>query len=133
MNERFAAARVARMGTVDEQGRAHLVPVVFVVDGDTIYSPIDYKPKSTKNPKRLHNIRRDPRVTLLVDHYEEVWPALWWIRVRGTARIIESGPEHTRAIASLTQKYSQYESNPLEEAIIAITPDDWREWQMTPA
>ena len=44
---RFAAARVARLATADAAGVPHLVPVVFAVDGDLVYSAVDAKPKRT--------------------------------------------------------------------------------------
>ena len=69
--ERFAGARVARLATADADGRPHLVPVVFAVDGDTIYSVVDAKPKRTTALRRLANVRENPRVTLLVDHYDD--------------------------------------------------------------
>src|ERR671937_1445271 len=71
--ERVAAARVARVGTLDEQGRAHLVPIVFVLDGDHLYSATDAGPRPAK---RLRNLARDPRVTVLVDGYSEDWSLL---------------------------------------------------------
>src|SRR5450755_4641235 len=77
--ERFAAARVARLATADSSGRPHLVPLVFAVDGDRVYSTVDAKPKRTTALRRLDNVRENPAVSLLVDHYEDTdWAALWW-------------------------------------------------------
>ena len=59
LRRRVAEARVARVGTVDEQGRAHLVPIVFVVDGDRLYSATDDGPRPVK---RLRNLQRDPTI-----------------------------------------------------------------------
>ena len=77
---RFAGARVARLATISADGAPHLVPFVFAVAGDTVYSAVDAKPKRTTALKRLANIDRDPRVTLLADHYDDDWTALWWVR-----------------------------------------------------
>ena len=71
--ERFAAARVARLATADAGGRPHLVPVVFAVEGDRVYSVVDAKPKRTTALRRLRNVAENPCVALLVDHYEEDW------------------------------------------------------------
>jgi len=65
---RFAAARVARLATVGADGRPHLVPVVFAVDGPRVYSAVDdVKPKATMRLKRLRNLAENPAVALLAD------------------------------------------------------------------
>lgn len=83
---RFAARRVARLSTVSARGDPHVVPVVFAVVGDVVFTAVDAKPKSTRSLRRLANIEAKPRVSMLVDHYEEDWSALWWVRVDGTAK-----------------------------------------------
>jgi PPOX class probable F420-dependent enzyme len=88
--ERFAAARVARLATADAAGRPHLVPVVFAVSGDAIYSVVDAKPKQTTALRRLRNVGENPFVAMLVDHYEESdWDALWWVRAEGRGRVLD--------------------------------------------
>src|SRR4051812_49360507 len=97
---RFAAARVARLATADADGRPHLVPLVFVVAGETIYSAVDAKPKRTTALRRLANVAANPRVAALVDHYDEDWAALWWVRADGTGRVLDAaGPEAREAVA----------------------------------
>ena len=86
---RFASARVARLATVTAGNDPHLVPICFAVQGDTIYSAVDAKPKTTRDLKRLRNIEANPRVTLLVDHYEDDWEQVWWVRVDGTAHVVD--------------------------------------------
>ena len=89
---RFAAARVARLATADAEGVPHLVPVVFAVDGDTIVVAVDRKPKRTTALKRLANVRANPRVALLADHYaDDDWDALWWVRADGAGTVHEPG------------------------------------------
>ncbi|MGZ4272517.1 MAG: TIGR03668 family PPOX class F420-dependent oxidoreductase, partial [Solirubrobacteraceae bacterium] len=86
--ERFAAARVARLATADAGGRPHLVPVVFAVEGDRIYTVVDAKPKRTTSLRRLANVLENPQVALLVDHYDDSdWDALWWARADGRGRV----------------------------------------------
>src|SRR3954454_20211872 len=93
----FASARVARLATVDPQSGGHLVPLVFAVDGDRIFSPVDAKPKRTAALRRLANVRADPRVSLLVDHYVDDWTKLWWVRTDGVGRVVAaSDPEAGR-------------------------------------
>lgn len=119
------------MGTIDPDGSPNLVPFCFAVEGDTLYSGVDQKPKRTKRLQRLENIKRDPRVMVLVDHYEDDWTKAWWVRLRGRARILE-GDEGARARALLVQKYPQYEEEPPDDDVLAIEIDGWVGWSMAP-
>lgn len=125
-------ARVARLGTADADGRPHVVPVCFAVVEDAIVTPIDEKPKSGSPDElqRSRDIRENPRVVLLVDHYTETWSELGWLQVRGTARHIESGhTDHAPAVTALRDKYEQYADHALEERpIIRITPERVLSW-----
>src|SRR6187200_678063 len=119
---RFAAARVARLATVAVDGRPHLVPVVFALDRDTLYTAVDdVKPKATARLKRLANIAANPAVALLADHYEDDWGALWWVRADGTARLVDPAePEAARARALLAVRYPQYADAPPPGVAIAV-------------
>jgi len=128
LGQRAAAAPVARLATVDADGRPHLVPCCFALEGDVAYSVVDHKPKRTTALRRLDNIRAHPAVCLLVDHYEDNWSALWWVRLDGTARVLTDGPEHERAIAALIAKYPQYRAVPLSGAVVAIDVAGCRAW-----
>lgn len=125
---RFAAAQVARLATVDANGRPHLVPVTFGCDAETVYTAIDAKPKSTRHLKRIANIAANPAVALLVDHYTDDWNALWWVRADGTARVVESGSDRDAAIRSLQAKYPQYADEPPPGPAIIVTVTHWRSW-----
>lgn len=128
IRERVAAARVARLATVGADGRPHLVPICFALDGDTLYSAVDRKPKRSPALQRLANVRGHPEVAVLVDHYDEDWSALWWVRLRGAARVLETGDERERALQLLGQKYEQYEDQPPDGAVLAVDVDEWRGW-----
>jgi PPOX class probable F420-dependent enzyme len=128
MRRRVARAAVGRLATIDERGRPHLVPFCFALEGDVLYSAVDEKPKLTQRLKRLENIRLHPEVAVLVDHYEEDWSRLWWVRLRGTAQVIEDGPERERALALLAEKYVQYRSEPPRGAVIVVSVEEWRGW-----
>src|SRR5690606_37163913 len=80
MRARVAAARVGTLATVTRDGRPHVVPCCFAVDDDTVWSAVDAKPKSTLALRRLENVRANPAASLLVDHYEDDWTRLWWVR-----------------------------------------------------
>jgi PPOX class probable F420-dependent enzyme len=127
---RFAAARVARLATADAGGRPHLVPVVFALERDTLYSAVDdIKPKATSRLKRLANIAANPAVALLADHYDDDWTALWWVRADGAARLLEPGePEAARARSLLAERYPQYRDAPPPGAVIAVDVARWSGW-----
>ncbi|CAM4001460.1 TIGR03668 family PPOX class F420-dependent oxidoreductase [Kibdelosporangium persicum] len=121
---RLDDARVARLATVDADGQPHIVPVTFAARGDTVVIAVDHKPKSTRDLKRLRNIRANEKVSLLVDHYAEDWSELWWIRADGTARILET----TEASAWLIDKYPQYRDNPPAGPFIVIAVTHQTAW-----
>jgi PPOX class probable F420-dependent enzyme len=123
--ERFASARVARLATADAAGVPHVVPLVFALDGDTLYSAVDHKPKRTTDLKRLRNVADNPRVAVLADHYDEDWDALWWARADGTGRVLEAAPA---AVALLRQRYAQYRDAPPEGPVLAVEVHRWSGW-----
>ncbi|MBO0746414.1 MAG: pyridoxamine 5'-phosphate oxidase family protein, partial [Candidatus Dormibacteraeota bacterium] len=83
---RVAAARVATLATLTEEGAPHLVPFCFALDGDTLVSAVDHKPKRTTQLRRLANVAHDDRAAVLVDEYDERWDRLWWVRLDTSAR-----------------------------------------------
>ena len=119
------------MGTVDDRGRPHLVPIVFAYQDRCLYTAVDQKPKSTHRLKRLRNIDANPRVSVLVDHYDDDWTRLWWIRIDGTARVIESGRRFEEAITLLTHKYRPYLTQPPPGPVIEVRVETIRAWSAT--
>ena len=122
--QRVAQARVGRLATVTADGHPHVVPVCFAFHEGRIYTAVDAKPKTTRTLARLENVRATGRAALLVDHYEEDWERLWWVRVDGAAAVVESAP----AIAAIAAKYDQYRAQRPDGPLIAITPERWRSW-----
>jgi PPOX class probable F420-dependent enzyme len=124
---RFATARVARLATADATGRPHLVPVAFAVNGDTVYSAVDAKPKRTKALRRLANVRENPAVSLLVDHWdEEDWGALWWARADGRGRVLDPAEaEAQRAIEVLRERYPRQLA---DGEVLAVDVERWSGW-----
>jgi PPOX class probable F420-dependent enzyme len=116
---RIATARVGRLASIDADGWPHVVPVCFAVDGGRVVSAVDGKPKRTMQLRRLDNVRRDPRVQLLVDHYDEDWSLLWWVRLSGDASVIERGAAREDAVDLLAHKYGQYrEQRPVGPVLV---------------
>jgi PPOX class probable F420-dependent enzyme len=132
MRRRVAVARVGRLATVTADGAPHAVPCCFALDGDRVVSAVDAKPKSTPALRRLANLRTRPRAALLVDHYEEEWSNLWWVRVDGAGRVVEAGPERDRALDLLAAKYDQYARQRPPGAVVVIEVDGWRSWEASP-
>jgi PPOX class probable F420-dependent enzyme len=128
--ERFAAARVARLATADAAGRPHLVPVTFALAGDTVYSAVDAKPKTTRALRRLANVAVNPRVALLVDHYDDGdWSRLWWVRADGSGRVLDAREaEAAGAIALLADRYAAYRRQPPAGPVLAVDVDRWSSW-----
>ena len=124
--ERYVrCARVARLATSDERGRPHIVPVCFAYEQGVFYTAIDLKPKASPPTRlrRVRNISQNPRVALLIDHYEEEWDNLSYLLVRATASVVETGEERRRAVRHLRAKYEQYRTLLGDDAlVIRLTP-----------
>jgi PPOX class probable F420-dependent enzyme len=125
----FGEARVARLATVDATGAPHLVPIVFALTGDLIHTAVDAKPKRHNRLRRLANIAHEPRVSVLVDHYDDDWTQLWWVRADGVARAADTSAE---ALAALTAKYPQYRVTPPPGPFLTIEVRRWSAWSATP-
>ena len=108
---------VARLATGDAAGNPHVVPLVFCLHESAIYSPIDGKPKSSTRLKRMKNLEGNPNASLLLDHYQDDWQRLWWIRLDAVGAVFQPGGETTDALGeALCTKYPQYLSTPLFKA-----------------
>jgi PPOX class probable F420-dependent enzyme len=126
--ERLASVPVVRLATADETGRPHIVVVTFAVDGDRVYTAVDAKPKSTRDLKRLRNVRVNPRVAVLADHYEDDWTRLWWVRADATAVVVADPAGLAGPVGLLRARYPQYRDDPPAGPVIAMTVDRWTGW-----
>lgn len=124
-------ARVAHLATADKTGQPHVIPICFVFDGTNFYSPIDEKPKRTTphKLKRLRNIKANPKVSLVIDRYEDDWSKLGYILVIGKARVLLGGVRHRKAARLLRRKYPQYRRMAIDKRpIICVAPHTFRAW-----
>jgi PPOX class probable F420-dependent enzyme len=127
-------ARVARLATLDTKCGPHIVPICFSYDGEYFHTAIDQKPKrvAAERLARLQNIRAVPQVALLIDEYDEDWTRLWYILIRGSARLIPTPAfkERASAIRKLRAKYPQYDGSMLADdaPIVRITPERITHW-----
>ncbi|GES32330.1 TIGR03668 family PPOX class F420-dependent oxidoreductase [Streptomyces angustmyceticus] len=126
--QRFVASPVARLATASASGTPHLVPVTFAAEGDALYFAVDHKPKSTRDLRRLRNIRENDRVAALVDQYDDDWSHLWWVRADGHAEVIEDDSRRGHPITLLQSKYVQYREQPPQGPVVAIRVTRWSGW-----
>jgi PPOX class probable F420-dependent enzyme len=123
--------RVARLATADAGAHPHVIPICFVVTGNTVYFSIDEKPKkrSAAPLKRLANIRENPFVAVVADHYDDDWSRLGWVMIQGRAEILASGEEHDGAQASLQARYRQLQAMGIEALpVVAIRIEHAASW-----
>ena len=128
MRSRVAAARVARFASVDADRRPHIVPITFALEGEVLYFAVDAKPKRTTNLKRLRNIAANPAVSILIDHYEDEWEGLWWVRLDGTARVVTAPDESNQALDLLAQRYPQYLAIRPAGPVVAVAIESMTGW-----
>ena len=127
LRRRFASSPVARLATVRHDGRPHIVPVVFVLVDDLIFTAVDAKPKRTTRLQRLANIAHEPRCALLVDHYANDWSTLWWVRADGEAAVVDRA-EVDRGLSALVARHAQYRQTPPTGPLLAIRVLRWSGW-----
>jgi PPOX class probable F420-dependent enzyme len=125
----FADAPVAMLATAGSDGVPHVVPVVFALHDDVVYTAVDAKRKTTRRLRRLANIEDNPQVSLLVDHYDDDWSQLWWVRADGLAEIHYSGEEMASGYAWLRRKYVQYQRIALDGPVVTVDVKRWSSWQ----
>lgn len=126
--QRVHDARVARLGTITAHGQPHLVPCCFALRDDVAYTAVDAKPKTTFTLRRVENLIANPVACLLVDHYDEEWSALWWVRLDGTGRVADSPGEIRRATRALVAKYPQYHQTAIPGPVVALDITKWTTW-----
>ena len=127
--ERLASAEVGRFATITPEGRPHVVAVTFAIVGSWVAHMIDQKPKSTKALQRLANVETYPRASILVDHYDEDWKTLWWVRIDGEVVIEKDGDVWWSARGALKEKYRQYRNSPPNGPAIFVYIDRVSSWE----
>lgn len=105
---------VARLATIAPDGRPRIVPACFALVGGHIAIAVDEKPKRSTRLARLNDLSRDPRCSLLVDHYETDWSRLAWVRLDALGDVLDRGDLWSEALAALRRRYPQYIEMELE-------------------
>ena len=134
VEEFIERARLARLATIDSEFKPHLVPVVFVFNGNHFFIPVDEKRKTAKPEKlkRIRNIQHNPNVALLIDEYSEDWTKLAFVMIQGKASIASKGEGNIQvreAYKKLMTKYIQYQKVGVGEMCIIITPKKVASWR----
>src|SRR5262249_56263835 len=111
-----------RLPTADAAGQPHAVPICYAFDGESLFSAIDAKPKTPgpRGLKRIRNIRANPKVSVVIDRYDEDWTRLRYVIIHGQAEILTDGREFSRGIDLLLAKYPQHRSIPLHPPALLI-------------
>ena len=129
-------ARVAHLATASAAGEPHVIPVCFAFDGDHLFTAIDAKPKRVPLGllRRVRNLRENPRVSLVVDSYEEDWGRLRYVLIAGRGEILDEGDDRECGLGLLREKYSQYRAMPAlgRGPVIRIVPDRVVAWRASP-
>jgi PPOX class probable F420-dependent enzyme len=126
--------RVGRLGTADRSGQPMVVPICYAFDGAHLFSPVDAKPKSAAPAalRRIRNIQDNPRVSVVIDRYEEDWSRLEWVMIQGEADLLTGGDDFARGVALLRDKYPQYRAMGLAAdrgLMIRVRPGRVRHWR----
>jgi PPOX class probable F420-dependent enzyme len=101
---------------------------VFAVVADTVYTAVDHKPKRSARLQRLANLRAEPRCALLVDHYEEDWSRLWWVRADGVATVVDDPPGTHPGLQALAGRHPQYGARPPAGPLVVVSVERWTGW-----
>lgn len=75
-----AQPRTAKLATVRADGRPHVAPIWFYLDGDTLYFTTWY------TTVKAANLKRDPRVCLIVD---DETPPFAFVQYEGVAHFVD--------------------------------------------
>jgi PPOX class probable F420-dependent enzyme len=111
VREFLRLARLGHLATSTRDGVPHNIPICFWFDGTScFYFIIDEKPKRLTGVglKRMRNISENPRVALVIDHYEEDWAGLAYVLIHGIAQLVDDPQEYVLALRNLRDKYTQY-------------------------
>ncbi len=125
---RLGEASIGRLATVSAGARPHIVPCCFVLRGDVVYTAVDGKPKSGRSLRRVANLGANAAFALLVDHYDDNWSSLWWVRVDGSGRIVADDGEAGEAVRLLAGKYRQYRDVAIPGPVLALDIGSWTSW-----
>jgi PPOX class probable F420-dependent enzyme len=119
--------RVVRAATAAPDGTPHVVPVCHAVERGLVYFG------SAAANRKIRNLRRRGRVSLVADRYTENWGTLRGVVVTGRAQVFARGPVFERGRRLLYRKYRQYQKvaalEPGESVVVRVTPTHVMSWR----
>jgi len=129
----IAEARVGRLGTADAAGQPLVVPICYAFDGESLFSAIDAKPKTPgpRGLKRIRNLQENPKVSVVIDRYDDDWTQLRYVIIQGRAQLLTEGGDFARGVDLLLAKYPQYRDMGLNRdsgLMIKVKPDRVMQW-----
>jgi PPOX class probable F420-dependent enzyme len=100
------AGRTLTVASIGAQGAPHLVPMFYIVqDGNPVF-------RSFTKSQKIVNLRRDPRVTVLVEK-GEAYAELQGVLIEGLARLIDD-PDYVLSLyGRLAAKYPVVGDHPV--------------------
>ena len=128
--ELIGAARVGRLGLLDERELPRVLPVTFAESEGALWSAIDRKPKRSAEPARVRRLRRRPEATLLLDVYHDDWTRLAWLELRGSVAVLEAS-DAGAALEALAAKYEQYRAEPPPGPLLRLAPEAFACWRFS--
>ncbi|MGZ4231509.1 MAG: pyridoxamine 5'-phosphate oxidase family protein [Solirubrobacteraceae bacterium] len=126
----LAGSRVGRLGLLDDHGAPRVLPVTYAVNGESLVTAVDQKPKrrSGEALARVRWLRARPTAALTVDHYDDDWAALAWVQALGTVRVLDAASA-PGAMASLAERYEPYRIDPPAGPLLVLEPDRLLWWR----
>jgi len=106
---------LCRLATASKDGKPHVVPVIYALDGEDVIVAVDY------GTKKLGNLRQNNRVALVVDDYRPNHAVM----VEGECSILERGKEYLRLLRILFDRFEFYRKHPWgegESPILKVRP-----------
>jgi PPOX class probable F420-dependent enzyme len=127
------AARVGRLGLLDDRGRPRVLPVTFAVVERRVWSAVDDKPKRRAGPElaRVRWLRARPASALTVDRYDDDWARLAWVQILGRAAVVDAAG-HQPVLDALAARYPQYRHRPPRGPLLRLTPERALCWSASP-
>jgi PPOX class probable F420-dependent enzyme len=120
--------RVGRLGLLDDHNQPRVLPVTFALAEGALFSAIDNKPKTSREPARLRYLRRRPEAALTVDRYDDDWTKLAWVQVLGRVELLGLG-DAPRAMEALAAKYEPYRRDPPPGPLLKLVPERVLHWR----
>jgi len=131
------SAEIGYLATASPNLQPYVTPAVLIIERDTIYVPLDSKPKTVnyRQLKRVKNVLQNPKVAFLVEHYENDWSRLWFVMLTGFANLVIQNEDlntnkEIRKVRSLfLEKYIQYNQVEIGSAYIKLRKLKGTFWQ----